>query len=187
MSSLLPPNSTALERAIAEACDFAITPEDIKAVWNPDACPEKLLPWLAWSFGVKEWDDTWPLAGKRNVVREAWEIARTRGTVSSIRRIFSGIGFGDISIDEGRSGKKYDGAMKYDGFANYGDLTGRAVYRVRLTKLISNPQAASVLRLLAESAPVRCHLHSIDFTGATLTYSGLAKYDGSYTYGAVNG
>lgn len=187
MSSLLPPNSTALELAIAEACDFNITPEKIKALWNPDTCPEKLLPWLAWSFGVKEWDDTWPIDGKRSVVREAWDIARTRGTVASIRRIFGGIGFGDITIDEGRSGFKRDGSMRRDGYVLRGDPSARAWYRVRLKKLLNVRQANAAFRLLAETAPIRCHLYGIDFTEAKLLHNGTARRDGSYTRGTING
>ncbi|EEA6857495.1 phage tail protein I, partial [Salmonella enterica] len=49
-SRLLPVGSSPLEVAAARACaEIERTPVNIRALWNPDTCPENLLPWLAWA------------------------------------------------------------------------------------------------------------------------------------------
>jgi phage tail P2-like protein len=185
MPDLLPPNSTALERALAVACEPTASPDVLRTLWNPDACPIDLLPWLAWSLSIKEWDDTWPEERKRSRIAEAFAIAKTEGTVASIRRGFASIGFGDITIDEGRGGFKHNGQMKRDGYVMRGPNSGRQWYRIRLKKLLNVRQAATAHRLLDATAPARCQLYGMDFTEATLLHNGLAIRDGSYTRGTV--
>ena len=49
MSTLLPPNSSPLERAVEAATALEIaTP--INTLWNPDECQANALPWLAWAL-----------------------------------------------------------------------------------------------------------------------------------------
>ena len=56
MSTLLPPNSSPLERAVEAATTLGIeTP--INTLWNPDECQADALPWLAWALHVDNWDD----------------------------------------------------------------------------------------------------------------------------------
>lgn len=144
-----------------------------------------MLPWLAWSLGVDQWDPTWTDAVKRQVIAASYSQHQIRGTIASIRAAMASLGFGNITIDEGRGGKFYNGALKYDGFAVYGDPSQWAVYRIRFQKLLSVAQAAMATALLEDCAPARCHLYGFDFTAAALPYNGMAKYDGSYTYGGV--
>lgn len=74
-SRLLPTGSSPLEVAAAKACaEIEKTPVSIRELWNPDTCPANLLPWLAWSFSVDRWDDKWPEATKRAVIRDAYFI-----------------------------------------------------------------------------------------------------------------
>lgn len=185
--NLLPPNSTTLERALALACEYTADPGVIRTLWDPYTCPTDLLPWLAWSLSIKEWDDTWAEDRKRDRIADAFAIAKTEGTVASIRRVFASIGFGDITIDESRVDKFYNGALRRDGFMLRGHTSGRVWYRIRLTKLLSIRQAETAMRLLDMTAPARCHLFGLDFTGATLLHNGIAVRDGSYTRGTVNG
>lgn len=185
--NLLPPNSTALERALAKACEYTADPGVIRTLWDPYTCPTDLLPWLAWSLSIKEWDDAWPEDRKRDRIAEAFAIAKTEGTVASIRRVFASIGFGDITIDESRVDKLHNGALRRDGFMLRGHISGRVWYRIRLSKLLSIRQAETAMRLLDMTAPARCHLFGLDFTGATLLHNGIAVRDGSYTRGTVNG
>lgn len=94
MNSLLPPGSSALERRLAEACgDISTVPVPLRELWNPDTCPEHLLPWLAWSFSVDRWDEAWPEAVKRQVVRDAYFIHRQKGTIAAVRRVVEPFGF----------------------------------------------------------------------------------------------
>ncbi|MBE0367633.1 phage tail protein I [Pseudoalteromonas aurantia] len=44
----------------------------VSSLWLPDTCPLEHLPWLAWSQGVKEWDESWPEAIKRQVVADSY-------------------------------------------------------------------------------------------------------------------
>lgn len=185
MANLLPPNSTPLERALALACEPTASPDVLRTLWNPDSCPIELLPWLAWSLSIKEWDDAWPEERKRARIAEAFTIAKTEGTVASIRRVFASIGFGDITIDESRVDKRHNGTMRRDGFVQRGALTGRSWYRIRLKKLLNVHQADLAKRLLEITAPARCQLFNLDFTEATLLHNGIAVRDGSYTRGTV--
>ncbi|MCE8028806.1 phage tail protein I [Halomonas daqingensis] len=98
--SLLPPNATRYERALADTTarvsDVA-TP--LRDLWNPDTCPAELLPWLAWSLGVAAWKPYWSEAIKRQRIKQAVEIHRRRGTVQSVRRVVESFGAG-VAIRE---------------------------------------------------------------------------------------
>lgn len=89
---LLPPNTTALQRAAAEVCAFDL-PVGLRELWNPDTCPESLLPWLAWSRSVDRWDTAWPVAVKRAVIKNAWAIHLRKGTVSALRAVIEPFGY----------------------------------------------------------------------------------------------
>lgn len=85
--SLLPSNSTPLERAVEMAISksFARIPLMHRAVWNPDTCPEYLLPWLAWALGVEVWRSEWPVAIKRSRIKASLSIHRHNGTVKAVK------------------------------------------------------------------------------------------------------
>ena len=93
-NSLLPPGSSALERRLAAACS-GITGLDVplRDLWNPAACPEKFLPYLAWAFSVDRWDESWAISVKRKVVLDAFYIHQHKGTTSAIRRVVEPFGF----------------------------------------------------------------------------------------------
>jgi phage tail P2-like protein len=99
--TLLPPNSTALERALetvtARTTDV---PVPLRDLWNPEACPEHLLPWLAWALGVDVWKTYWPLSVKRSLLKTAIEIKRKKGTARSVRDTVSAFG-ASIALREG--------------------------------------------------------------------------------------
>jgi phage tail P2-like protein len=184
--TLLPDNATNFERSMEGAMSrISDVPVPVREVWSVPNCPSDLLPWLASALQVGQWDATWSDDVKRAVIANSASQHRRRGTVSSIRDFFASIGFGNIDIDEGRSNRFYNGALNYDGFETYGDPAGWAYYRVRFHKLLSNAQAAQARAILAVIAPVRCHLWSLDFTGAALTYNAVANFDGSYSYGVA--
>lgn len=99
--SLLPPNAGALDRAAEAAMVAAVSsiPVPHRDLWSPDRCPIELLPWLAWAVGVEGWRSYWPEALKRERVRSAIEISRTKGSVASVRRAVESYG-GQISLRE---------------------------------------------------------------------------------------
>lgn len=98
-SRLLPTGSSPLEVAAARACaEIEKTPVSIRELWNPDTCPANLLPWLAWSFSVDRWDDKWPEATKRAVIRDAYFIHCHKGTIGAIRRVVEPLGYWKNSV-----------------------------------------------------------------------------------------
>jgi phage tail P2-like protein len=92
MNSLLPLNSTQLERAI-EAADVDITEVPLRTLYNPDTCPAHLLYHLAWAWSVDRWDDTWSEAVKRSVIRSAFYVHAHKGTIGALRRVVEPLGF----------------------------------------------------------------------------------------------
>ena len=93
MTDLLPPNATALERAVDGAsARFDELEAPIRDLWSPRRCPLALLPWLAWALGVETWRADWPEATKRRAVEEAIQVHREKGTVAAIRRVLDLIG-----------------------------------------------------------------------------------------------
>lgn len=83
--TLLPPNSTALERRFEATHEIKLNPSVILKLWNPWTCPLHLLPQLAWSLSVDEWDDDWDEATQRKVVATSAQIHRLKGTAGAVR------------------------------------------------------------------------------------------------------
>ena len=87
MNSLLPPNASTLERQLetTSAQSTAIPVTGIRDIWNIDRCPKRLLPWLAWTLSVDEWNPKWEEKTQRDVIREALAIHQRKGTIGAIR------------------------------------------------------------------------------------------------------
>lgn len=82
---LLPPNATELEKNISITLDrISNVPIDIQKIYNPDECPEFLLPWLAWALSVDFWDADFTEAQKREAIKRSHEIHKHKGTVASL-------------------------------------------------------------------------------------------------------
>ena len=92
MRTLLPINSSQLERAIEAAIDED-TDIPLRTLYNPDTCPVALLPWLAWAWSVDRWDSKWPEAVKRSAIRSAFYIHLRKGTIGSLRRVVEPLGY----------------------------------------------------------------------------------------------
>lgn len=93
INPLLPPNSSELERYIADVTnriDNLETP--IRDIWDPDTCPSALLPWLAWAFSVDAWKDYWDESTKRQIIKRAVSIARQKGTRKSVSDVVKSFG-----------------------------------------------------------------------------------------------
>ncbi|UVM54278.1 phage tail protein I [Pseudomonas sp. B21-012] len=92
MKSLLPLNSTRLERAIETATEK--TPEvPLRVLYNPDTCPADLLHQLAWAWSVDRWDEQWTEAVKRSVIRSAFYVHAHKGTIGALRRVVEPLGY----------------------------------------------------------------------------------------------
>lgn len=100
MNSLLPSGSSPLERRAAQACaGISDLNTPLRDLWNPDRCPVKFLPYLAWAFSVDRWDEKWAPAEKRKAVKDAFYIHRRKGTIAAIRRVIEAMGY-SMSIAE---------------------------------------------------------------------------------------
>ena len=71
MTSLLPPNSTDLERKLAEAGKDAFDLPSIRIIKDIDQVPSQFLPFIAWQKSVDYWDDNWLEELKRKVIKES--------------------------------------------------------------------------------------------------------------------
>ncbi|MBH3307976.1 phage tail protein I [Pseudomonas mosselii] len=92
MTTLLPLNSTPLERAM-EAATAERTAVLLRTLYNPDTCPVRLLPYLAWAWSVDRWDGSWSEAVKRSVIRSAFYIHAHKGTIGALRRVVEPFGY----------------------------------------------------------------------------------------------
>lgn len=101
-ASILPPNATAVERAIdrASAAALARLPVYlIRWVKDPDSCPLALLPWLAWEYQVDTWNINWSEQKKRDAIKRAHYIHRHRGTVAAVRHALVDSPFGTDIVE----------------------------------------------------------------------------------------
>lgn len=93
MSSLLPINSTQLERAAvlagARISDLAVITREI---WNAESCPAELLPWLAWAWSVDAWQNDWSERQKRDTIKQAIAVQRVKGTIGAVRQALAALG-----------------------------------------------------------------------------------------------
>ncbi|MEC6743279.1 phage tail protein I [Pseudomonas qingdaonensis] len=92
MQSLLPLNSTPLERAV-EAASVEDLQIALRTLYNPDTCPAHLLYQLAWAWSVDRWDEKWSEAVKRSVIRSAFYIHAHKGTIGALRRVVEPFGY----------------------------------------------------------------------------------------------
>lgn len=92
MKSLLPHNSTQLERAI-EAAISDTTPVPLRLLYNPDTCPVGLLPHLASAWSVDRWDEKWSEAVKRSACKASFYVHAHKGTIGAVRRVVEPLGY----------------------------------------------------------------------------------------------
>jgi len=91
--SLLPPNATPLCRALASMGQrLTDLPLPIRSTWSPANCPANALPWLAWAFGVEDWDTTWSEAQQRAAIAASLTIKRTKGTIGAVTSVVAALG-----------------------------------------------------------------------------------------------
>lgn len=94
VARLLPGNATELERFAAQAlAQIERVPVPLRDLWNPDACPVALLPYLAWAFSVDRWSQSWPESAKRNAIKASYFIHSRKGTIGALRRVVEPLGY----------------------------------------------------------------------------------------------
>ena len=94
MSTLLPPSTSRTERNLAMAgANAQQLPIPFSTLWSPWTCPAHLLPYLAASWSVDRWDDSWPEATKRQVIANSYFVHSRKGTIGAIRRVVEPLGY----------------------------------------------------------------------------------------------
>lgn len=166
MKSLLPINSTQLERAIeAASSDQTVIP--LRSLYNPATCPVHLLPHLAWAWSVDRWDDRWTEAAKRNAVRASFYIHSRKGTIGALRRVVEPLGYLLEVIEWWQTVPEGP----------------PATFALRVGVLdtgITEEMFSELERLIDDAKPVSRHMTGLDITLETRldAYTGFAVYDG---------
>jgi len=88
-TSLLPPNSTGLERALEAGVRAGSVTTPVDQIDVAETCPAELLPWLAWGLSVDSWDGDWSDADKREVVGNSLAFHRLKGTRLSVETVLA--------------------------------------------------------------------------------------------------
>lgn len=166
MKSLLPINSTQLERAIeAASVDRTVIP--LRSLYNPTTCPVHLLPHLAWAWSVDRWDDRWTEAAKRNAIRASFYIHSRKGTIGALRRVVEPLGYLLEVIEWWQTVPEGP----------------PATFALRVGVLdtgITEEMFSELERLIDDAKPVSRHMTGLDITLETRldSYTGFAVYDG---------
>ena len=155
VKTLLPSNATLLEKRLAEVLKIAVQNEiPIKNLINPDLCPPPLLPYLAWSFSVDNWEENWSEEKKRSEIKQSFFTHKKKGTVAAVRRIVESLGY-EFNIIEWFNDKPpaKQGTFKIEvEIANVG---------------ISNKVFEDLDRLIEDAKPVSRHLTQLAITSTT--------------------
>lgn len=184
--SLLPPNSTPVERGFEDAARrITALPVPVRDAWNPATCPAQLLPWLAWALSVDRWDPAWSEQQQRDVITASVGVHRRKGTIGAIRAALVAEGYGDAEVIESWGDNLYDGTLPRNGTVLREGGGHWAEYRVRMARAITVAQGDRIRTALADVAPARCHLDRLDFAAAQSLRDGTVPRDGTQTYGAV--
>ncbi len=166
MSSLLPINSSPLERAI-EAANSEKTRVTLRTLYNADTCPAHLLLHLAWAWSVDRWDHRWTEEVKRSAIRSAFYIHAHKGTIGALRRVVEPLGY-LIEILEWHQ-------MVPEG------VPGTFALKVGVLETgITEAMFSEMERLIDDAKPVSRHLTRLDIVLETQldAYAGFAVYDG---------
>lgn len=151
---------------------------NVMLVYLIDLVKPQLLPHLADQFSLLD-EAAWQLAeseqAKRNLIKNAIELHRFKGTPWAIREVIRLLGFGEVTLQEGPQTQP--------------DIEPGAkpiwpLYRVILKRPVTNDQAVLLRRVLLSVAPARCRLVSLDFQSVAIRYNAIARYDGQYNHGS---
>lgn len=189
MTSLLPPNSTKLERAL-ESVTAMDLPVQIADLWNPATCPEPLLPWLAWALHITD-AEGWSLATttsqRRALLARSVALHKKKGTPWSIRQALIAAGFNDLEIVERLPANRYDGSLIHAGAERY-DAYGWAQFRVTADvgddQPISSENTARITETINEFKPARCQLVDVQYRASVA--ESVASGESSATAGALS-
>jgi phage tail P2-like protein len=196
-NELLPPNATAQEIALAAATSrISDVPVPIRTLYQPAAAPSQVLPSLAWSYSLDEWDTTWTEAQKRQAITDSIYVHRHKGTIGAVKRAVNALGFG-VEVQEWFRqlplGDPYTFRLlltaEQSGIPQAGMLRLQDV--VDATKNLRSHLSAIVPTIITNAGPtagavtVMGHEITVDGFEYSLKYDGSAKYDGMYRHNGI--
>ena len=100
--SLLPPNSTTLEKAIVGAFEDVLSSKDlvIQTLWNADLCSLEFLPYLASALSVDfAMYNQLNESERRSYIKQSIEIHRKKGSLGALKQALN-IADYDIQVKE---------------------------------------------------------------------------------------
>jgi len=178
-SDLLPPNATPLCRELASIGQrLTDLPLPIRQTWDPANCPIQALPWLAWAFGVEDWDQTWTEEQQRAAVAASLEVHRIKGTVGAVTRAVGALGL-QCQVVEWFRMQPLGAPYTYDMVLT---VTQQGVSLEQLERLITVVNRAKSLRSHLRNLQLNTVSECTAFGAATT----LTGFEITVTYGVVN-
>ena len=169
--SLLPPNSTELERKIAKVGKDAFDLPSIRVIKDIDKVPDQFLPFMAWQRSVDYWDDNWQDSLKRKVIQESKNQHKLKGTAAAIKRALQPFGY-EVKLIEWFQASPQ---LRPGTFNLELDLIGKSLNEEifnEVRRLVSDAKAASrhLVNLSITSNPILT-VRNIFVHQSALTYS----------------
>ncbi len=183
--TLLPKNTTPLERALEKVLTSYENEKQIPNLWNAQTCPKNLLPWLAWANSVDDWETDWSEQKKRAAIEESIPIHERKGTPQAVLDALAIRGQSDAILIERANYIKHNGEATRNGLRRRGGPTQWATFRIILQRPITIDQSQAILRMIASVKRNCCHLVDLDFTEAAIRHNGFATRNGAYTRGLI--
>lgn len=188
MADLLPPNARPLERALdaISADRFNLDP-GIRLVWDPDAAPMDILPWLAYAYSVDLWDDGWSEETKRSVTAQSLLVHARKGTVGALKDAIRAAGYGECDVFDGLDARRRDGSVTRGGTHFYSTYTHWCWFTVVMHSPVSLPQAEQIRRIINLVKRESNRLHQLRYDRALNTRNGVVIRNGDFTRGVIDG
>ena len=165
----------AFAQRLTGALDEVLAPifsslDTLHAYLDPALAPDDFLDWLAGWVGVTL-DETWPIERRRQLVADATQLYRSRGTVAGLAAqvaIYTG---GDVAVED-------NGAAAWSATAG-GKVPGSAAPSLSVRVTVDDPNAVSLARLEAVVATAKpAHVpHTITVVGRTGRAARAARAD----------
>ncbi|ERL56125.1 phage tail protein [Psychrobacter aquaticus] len=149
-----------------------------------DITPANALPFFADHFSL--FADGWGFAvtesEQRELIKEAIEIHRYKGTPWAIKRVLKLLGYGDCELIERTGFLEHNSSIKHDSKHRYGVGGDWTHYKLITPRLMTVSDAERIRNLLIDVAPLRCKLVSISIP---VNHNSVIKHDGTYNYDGV--
>lgn len=138
-----------------------------------DVTDASSLPFFADHFSLN--GDGWQFASnekdQRELIKNAIEIHRYKGTPWAVKRVLKLLGYGDCKLEERVGADTVDGEIA-DGHWTY--------YRLIMQREISKQEVKRIKDILLDVAPLRSKLISINVLD--IRHDATVNHDGKYTY-----